>query len=198
MLDYILKNKEWMFSGIGVAIILLIINYFSQKKSTKTSKDIESIPSSVKQPEVFEVKQINSKGDDDTDTDKLSRSDNEQETYITKQSYITQEDARRITRELDEMPPLHIDDVTKNYIGFNVDWITEYFSAHKIKDDLIGVRVFIEASGTVRPIVIHFQVYLSEYKQFSILKSGDKIRVTGQIVKFEPYIIELSNVRVFF
>lgn len=201
MIDYILGNKEWIFSGIGITVLYLLyllIKHLFKKKSPITLKDIKSIPSSVKQSEVYEVKQLNFKGEGDSDTDKLRRSDNKQETHITKKSYMSQEDARRITKELNEMPPLHINDVAKNYTGFNIDWMTEYSTASIRKDDLIGVTVLMEAIGTIRPIVIHFEVNLSEYKQFSILKSGAKIRVTGQIVKFEPYIIELSNVVIFF
>jgi len=34
-MEWIMNNKEWIFSGIGVAIISLIIGLFLKKKSTK-------------------------------------------------------------------------------------------------------------------------------------------------------------------
>ena len=33
-MEWILVNKEWIFSGVGVFIIGLIVNYFNRKKSS--------------------------------------------------------------------------------------------------------------------------------------------------------------------
>jgi plastocyanin domain-containing protein len=38
LMEWILDNKEWIFSGIGVFIIGLIIAFFSRKKKNKSIK----------------------------------------------------------------------------------------------------------------------------------------------------------------
>ena len=101
MLDYILNNKEWLFSGIGVTVLgllFIIIRYFYKKKYLIIKKYVQ---------------------------------------YAT----ISQQDVYKIMQELEAMPPLHLDDVTKNYIGLNVDWLTKYSFANKKDDDLIRVSL---------------------------------------------------------
>lgn len=35
-MEWIIQNREWVFSGIGVAILLLVINLLQQKRRNKT------------------------------------------------------------------------------------------------------------------------------------------------------------------
>jgi len=180
MLDYILNNKEWIFSGIGVTIFIylipLLIRHLYKKKHPVNIKDKESISSNI------------------VTISNVTESESHE---IVQDSAMPQDDLIRIIKELKEMPPLHLDDVTKNYIGINVDWLTEYWSAYKKDDDLIRVSLEL-ISESFRPIEVRCEVKLSDYKQFSILKRNAKIRVIGKIAKFEPYYIELSNVKLFF
>jgi hypothetical protein len=173
LLDYILKNKEWIFSGIGVTVIVLlglVFKYLLRKKDVTNRKNVESIQNNSGESDISKIGQA---GD------------------------MAQEDVYRIIQELEGMPPLHIDDVTKNYIGLNVDWLTEYNSAYKKGGDLI--RVFLTLiTESNRPINVRCEVKLSEYKQFSILKRNAKVRVIGKIASFDSYDIELSNIKLFF
>ena len=45
MFDYILKNKEWIFSGIGVSAITIIFLVF--KNFWRKNQNIETIPNST-------------------------------------------------------------------------------------------------------------------------------------------------------
>jgi hypothetical protein len=98
---------------------------------------------------------------------------------------------------MEKMPPLHLDEVRKKYVGLNVDWFAEYSSAYKLNDDLIRVAL-TAITKSFRPISVWCEVRLSEYKQFSILKKKTKVRVIGTILKFGDYYFELSNVKLFF
>lgn len=40
-MDFILEHFEWIFSGIGVSIMGLLINHFSQKKRKKENLEID-------------------------------------------------------------------------------------------------------------------------------------------------------------
>lgn len=175
MLDYILKNKEWIFSGIGVTLLglfLFLMKHLVRKKSPIIREEIKNIAETSINPEPIN---------------------------IIRSSAMSQEDVDRIMKELDDTPPLHIDDITKNYVGFDVNWLTIYSSASKNNgNDLINVRLTIDLKHTLRPIIISCIVKLSEYRQFSILKSGAKVRIIGKIDKFDHYSINLSDVKLFF
>jgi hypothetical protein len=111
---------------------------------------------------------------------------------------MPQKDVFRIIKDLEEMPPLLVDDVTKTYIGLTVDWLTEYLSASKINDSLIEVRLLlILQERLIWPTNVMCEVDLSKYKQFSILKKGAKIRVNGTIVRFAMGYVKLSNVKLY-
>ena len=169
MLDYILKNKEWIFSGIGVstiALLFLCFKYFFRRNRSHTQNAADNTSNSES---ILEV------------------SDGE----------FPQEDVYRIMKELEKMPPLHVDDMRRNYVGLKVDWLTEYFSAYEKDDDLIRVNLTLLTKST-RPINVNCEVKLSEYKKFSILKRGAKVRVVGEIAKFESYSFDLSKVMLFF
>ena len=173
MLDYILKNKEWLFSGIGVTFIgllLLFIRYLFKKKTPRTKNDIERVTNNITKAKTNGIVHV---------------------------SAMSQEDVYRIIQELKEMPPLHIEDITKNYVGLNVDLLTEYFSAYQKDADLIRVQLFL-IGNSFNPVTVWCEVNLSEYKQFSILKKNAKIRVIGKIAKIDLYSVSLSNVKLFF
>ncbi|MEE9591685.1 MAG: hypothetical protein V3W26_04150 [Thermodesulfobacteriota bacterium] len=170
MLDYIVNNKEWIFSGIGISGVVLLFWIFMHFYRRKDLPYRENMPNNTSQTQPVNATQV---GD------------------------IPQEDVCRIVEELEETPPLHSDDARKNYVGLNVDWLTEYYSANKKNDDLIRVSLTV-VTESFRPISVHCEVNLSDYKQFSILKREAKIRVVGKIVKFESYFFELSDVRLYF
>jgi len=172
MIEYILDNKEWIFSGIGVSVLglLFLIFKYSFKKGSSSDKNIKSIPSNIPK---FETPNLAPTGD------------------------IAQEEVYKIMQEFESLPPLQLDDVKSHYRGLNVDWMTEYLSAYKKDDDLIRVSLEL-ITKSFRPIFVHCEVNLSEYKQFSILKKKAKIRVIGEIIAFETYSIELSNVKLAF
>lgn len=166
MFDYIINNKEQIFSGIGVSVvgvIFLVLKNFWHKNQKS-----EIIPSTTAGPHAPAIA-----------------------------SDIPQEDIYRIMKEVEEMPPLHLEDVRNNYVGLNVDWLTEYNSAYKRNDDLINVSL-IAKTKSFRPIFVHCEVRLSGYKQFSILKKEAKVRIIGTISKFDSYSFELSNVQLYF
>jgi hypothetical protein len=175
VLDYILNNKEWIFSSIGVSVIILLLGLafkycFRKNGGVIFRKDVESIRNNIGESEIPKIVE----GGD-----------------------MAQEDVYGIIQELERMPPLHLYDVTKKYIGLNVDWLTEYASAHKKDEDLIRVFLYL-ITKSFRPIYVFCEVNLSEYNQFSILKRNAKVRVIGKISHFDCYYIELSKVKLFF
>lgn len=172
MFEYILNNKEWIFSGIGVSILCLIFLFFKYflKKDRSQDKNLKIISRNIPDSE---------------------------KTKLNPTSDIAQEDVLKIMLEFESLPPLQLDDIRTHYRGLNVDWMTEYSSAYKKEDDIIRVSLDL-ITKSFRPITVWCEVKLSEYKQFSILKRKAKIRVIGKIIEFEPYHIELSVVNLVF
>lgn len=174
MLDYIMKNKEWIFSGIGVSIIAGL--FFAVKYVWQMNEKIKTVANTTGLPQPT-ANEIESQGVRSTD--------------------ILQDDISRIVLEVENMPPLQLDDVRKNYIGLYVDWMTKYSYAYKKNGDII--RVSLTAITTCfHPINVNCEVSLPEYRQFSILKRNAKVRIIGTISKFDNYSFELSNVTLFF
>ncbi len=172
MFEYILDNKEWIFSGIGVSILGLIFLFFKYflKKDISHEKNLEIISRNIP---------------------------NSETSNLAPNSDIAQEEVFKIMQDFESLPPLQLDDIRSHYRGLNVDWMSEYSSANKKDDDLIRVSLDL-ITKSFRPISVYCEVKLSEYKQFSILKRKAKIRVIGEVINFEPYHIELSNVKLIF
>jgi hypothetical protein len=172
LFEYILDNKEWIFSGIGVFILGLIFLFFKYflKKDRSQEKNIEIISRNIPNSEI---------------------------SNLAPTSDIAQEEVFKIIQDFESLPPLQLDDIRRHYRGLNVDWMTEYSSVYKKDDDVIRVSLHL-ITKSFRPISVHCEVKLSEYKQFSILKRKAKIRVTGKVIEFRPYSIELSDVKLVF
>jgi len=169
LIDYILKNKEWIFSGIGVstiALLFIIFKYFIHHKTPLTNKD-------------------------------KPKGTNVQSDSVIQSGDIPQNQVYRIIKEIEEMPPLQLDSIRKHYIGLNVDWLTEYYSAYKAENGLIKVYLTL-ITESFRPINVNCEVNFSEYKQFSIVKRGTKIKIIGEISKFEDYSFWIKNAKLFF
>ena len=49
MLEWILKNKEWIFSGIGIPIIVVIFKFI---KNFRKEKNINNIPITIKRQKI--------------------------------------------------------------------------------------------------------------------------------------------------
>ena len=41
-MNWIIENKEWLFSGAGVAILAALINYFWKKKANVKKPDLDN------------------------------------------------------------------------------------------------------------------------------------------------------------
>lgn len=70
MLDWIIKNTEWLFSGVGVRIIEVILTVFAAIAGwlfLKRSKDER------KKTSTYSVHQTNSGGGDNVGRDKITK-----------------------------------------------------------------------------------------------------------------------------
>lgn len=169
MIKYILNNKEWIFSGIGVLFFsgfIILIRYLIPKikKFFTPANDVIT---------------------EDSEIENNQKSD------------ISQFDVPSIMKSFDDVPPVQLEENLKKFVGLNINWTATYSSAYKKTEDSVRISLDLNVNS-FRPITLWCEVNLSEYNQLNILKKNTQIRIIGEIAKFEVYHIELSNVTLIF
>jgi len=159
MLKYFIENKEWLFSGIGVFILAVVIGIIkfilNRRKSNKLRKENftkEQIP--------FET--------DKGDTDALELPN------------IT---VKTIIDEILNAPPFQRDAVSENYKGIKVRWEGKLWNVGKV--DFSGKTVRVEFHPI--PENLHYSVLLrvniDRYPELRVAKRGSMIAAEGKIIR---------------
>jgi hypothetical protein len=179
VIDELLKNKEWIFSGVGVFILgfvgtLIWKRFFLQKESAVHSPPVLIVQIAEGSKALLENNAI------------ISQSP----THITAIAPIT---VQKITEAIDSAPPLQQNDIAKNYIGLHVRWEARLFSAEKGKNDL--VRLTLDFSDKTSELVT-CSVQLSEYRELGILPKGASITVIGKIKEVKRNPVSLEGVQL--
>ncbi|MEE9167464.1 MAG: hypothetical protein V3U24_08425 [Candidatus Neomarinimicrobiota bacterium] len=183
MIDWIIENKEWLFSGIGVlpvAVIMPKLITLIRKKLTQpeSKADLE-----------IQVPSLLSKTRAQDESYKAQDSQDESKPTILDRNELS---PGRILEVLENTPPLQHQDIIKHYIGMPVDWDVAFFSARKQKDGMIRLTLSHPEIGGI----ISCSVRLSEYKEIAVMKKGAKLRVTGTIADISDPCFDLSDVKL--
>ena len=176
MIDFILQNKEWLFSGVGVALIGGLIAFFWRK----SRKEIEKPPQVV----------VHLSGTSQT-------LDIEQEHPLAPTPIqVTFAD---IQKAIDDAIPLQKGQIKENYVGIWVEWDAYLASASKEDDDTVELLLLTNKRGTSAEIeIVKCKVSLNEYRVLGILPEGARIRVRGEIERVDWGSINLKDVKLFF
>jgi hypothetical protein len=173
MLNWIMNNKEWLFAGAGIILIVEIYKLFMNNLNKKESKvpvdasvqvNTHVSPNINVSPSIH----INLK---DVDLDPQNNA------ALKKANGQTSLTATEIGERLANLPPFQKEDALKHYIGLSVDWEMDFSSAKKNGEDL--VRVILNNSGKFS--FASFSVKLSEYPEIKVMLKAKKIRVQGKI-----------------
>lgn len=171
MIDWILENKEWIFSGIGIAILsgifVLIKKVFVKRKSPINSPEKTT---------------IQAHHNNETQTVHSERK--------TLRSTLT---PKAILEAVNAVPPLQRKDIAKHYSGIRVRWsgtVTDIEPLHIGPDVVIVLN-----SGKLAFRDIYFVVNPSEYKGLSLLDIGQRITVEGDIESVGTG-VKLMNVKL--
>jgi hypothetical protein len=178
MVQFILDNKEWIFSGIGVAILGGLIAILSRGLQKSRAKP----------PQVI----IHVSGTDQ------NNSEENKATEITPVSIkrISPIRFKDIKKAIDEAPPLQRDQVRKNFVGIKVEWDTYLKGATKQKDDMVHLGLRTEENFGLD--TIWCMVPLSQYRELGVLPEGTRIRIQGEIEDADSWDVTLKNVTLFF
>ena len=181
MIQFILDNKEWLFSGIGVTILILAITLI--KKAFRGKK--EQVPIEETQEIVIHLNPSS-----DTEITK-----NKELIPVDKISPIT---FSHIEEAITNAPPLQRDDVKKHFIGIKVEWETYLKAASKDDEGIVTLRLSPGTEIEDRLYTIRCKVAIEDYRELGILPEGTRIRINGEIVKADRWDVELTKVRLYF
>jgi len=177
MVDWVINNKEWIFSGIGISVpvaLITVVRYLRQRKS-QGSLSIESrFPVTV--PQEGQVSAP---------------------IAIERISPVT---PNELQVSIESATPLQKNAVAERYIGQRIEWDTELRSAEQ-EGSL--VRLLLSAvKGTDSqypyPVFVWCSVKLDEYPELAILLEKTHIRINGIITKVSSRTLSLDNARLTF
>ncbi len=166
MIDWLNKNKEWRFSGIGVrafGLISKIIFYFRGKAKLLRSPD-----------------------------DSFQRFDSDSPKLIQPTKTVKLEN---ILKELRKIPPLQLQERTKQYLGIRVKGFGTLSSLDKLKEGLVGITLHPKNSvGYIRTVF-----HRDQYPGIGSLEYGTEVEIEGKITDIENrYGIYLSEAKLKF
>lgn len=167
IIDYLVNNKEWMFSGIGVVVLGFVLTrlwprIFHRGEQRSGTVIVIQAGSSERSP--------------------LGEPRQQYAANITKVAAIT---LAEIVDALEKAPPLQREDVAKRYEGLIVQWETKLWNAEMIDDDNDDeVRLTLDF-GPGNTHLVYCNVKLSDYKELGVLPKGSPITVMGKISRVQ-------------
>ena len=180
--EYLDKNKEWLFSGIGVLFIGYLATHFRKRLFPQTAQNGNGGAVVIVQVSSQQLPQS-------TNIESLNQVT---PAHITKITTIT---LAEITKALENAPPLQNNELAKHYKGINVQWETKLFNAEKKEDD--NVRLSLDF-GPRDAHLVYCTVRLSDYRELGVLPKGAPITVMGRIREVERKSATLEDVQLFF
>ena len=175
IIDWILQNKEWLFSGVGVSVILIfwgVIRHKKESQNTKTQVVVHVHNADESTPSNYE---------------EVSPADIER---------ISPVNFEMIRKAIDTAPPFQRDDVQRKFIGINVEWDSYLNSANEDNDGY--VKLMLKTGKDIGTGFIFCKVLLSDYKELGILPENSKIRIHGEIEEADRNHVSLKNVKLMF
>lgn len=183
MIKFIISNKEWLFSGIGVVILLSIIAFIRKILFRKSYKKGEE-----KKPQEITIH-----------LNPSCESSKSGESNLVPFERISPLSYQQIEKAITEAPPLQRDNIKESFKGIKVAWDCYLRGASKVDNDTVSLRMWISNAPKEGPLcTIWCKVSLKDYGELNILPEGTKIRIQGEIAKADRFDIELVNVKLLF
>jgi hypothetical protein len=168
IISFLAKNKEWLFSGLGIFIVLGIISF--------VRKLIQAHKQKIRFNKTQALKIINKN----------------LPTLIlfppSVPSFPPTPD--EIIRAIEQAPILQRLDISKHYTGLKVNWESTLWHAIKISDDCVEVMLRV---GTP---IISFKLNPKNYPELGLLKEGVFLTVEGTIENIKGVIINRGEARI--
>jgi len=169
MIAFLANDYQWIFSGIGVAVILLVIQFVVWLIKDLASRQIT--PPTV-QPEADTPRQTHQ-----SSLQSQPQASAQIPPYIN--NYLT---PQAIIKEIRESPLLKQPEVAKKYEGQFVSWKGQIQSANIDGSKKVTGSILCDSTS------ILFEAPSQEQYKLMSVKMGDKIQITGKIHQAQSYI----------
>jgi hypothetical protein len=170
MIEFIIKNKEWLFSGIGVFLIagaFAILKLFLRRRQKASSMQSLSL----------------SEGSHGGDLNAMLTAN------VIGAERITPD---AIQTAFCSAPLLQRSEIARQYQGLRVQWKGNVFSVEM----LAWGKAKIEIKWQNSAFGIFFVLGSTKYKGLGILKRGDVLTVDGKIEQVSEFYISLTDAKL--
>ena len=174
-MNWIWENKTWLFSGLGVALVLGILRYIFKPSShgtTNQSSTIRDVANSSLMGSPIAT------GSNITQNVTIAGPSGAQ----ASPEFHSALSANEIIKQIKSLPPYQQWQAGKNYEGLKVSWPTSLLS---VKPD--GHVHMLYGDGLPRTASIIAGVNISENSRLKISHEDTKLQVTGTIESIEAY-----------
>lgn len=178
MIDYILANKEWIFSGVGVLIVGSLCGVAYRlliKRASPPQHGHVTIVQVANHNHVPAPSQVPAQSP----------------SPITRITPITMQE---IKDAISEAPPLQRADIIKHYEGITIQWETRLFNA--TANDKNNVRLALDFPTGIS--LVYCDVRLSDYSELGVLPRGAPISVIGRIKQVDATFVTLEDAQLLF
>ena len=177
-MNFLWENKEWLFSGIGVMVLLAIYRIYKairNRNRIKRNLTIENV-----NPDI---------------PNKSSRNTQNGESKAI--SLLKNTMPHEIIEAIDSLPLLQRRDAAKHYIGMTVSWRLPLSDISEEGCKPHFVSIYLSGrSETFSGTLVCFEVSREEYSGLGLLKKHDIIEVEGRINSVDSLSIFLSDAKI--
>ncbi len=174
MIDWLLTNKEWVFSGAGITVLVGLVAFFR----LLGKKQKPEIP-----PVVVRIEHVLLGGSQPG----LSTSTM---VAINRITLITPED---IKTSIETAPLLQSKAVANRYKGLRVEWETELIGAEEDKG-MVRLHLRVSCKKMLFPFFVWCDVKLADYPELSVLPKGACVKANGRIENATSDSVKLYDV----
>lgn len=193
---------EWIFSGIGVAVIGWIGAAVYRHSKSKSAPP-QPAPTSGSTVGMVVVNMGNATnpiinagtGSVEQGVSAVQPAEPTQPVSITRVAPIT---LKQIRQAIESAPPLQRPGVTRHYVGITVQWRTALVSATRGTNDPDDIRLLLKVKEDVISAHLTCHVRLSQYRELGILQEGAPITVSGRIRDIDGLFVGLEDAQLFF
>lgn len=170
MLDWLLKNKEWLFSGVGVTAIAAAFSILRYLRNRRSPPAAASTHASLSPALTATTKTLDE---------------------CTPAS-IALLSPQAIQAEFRAAPPLQERSLAARYVGQKVDWLTKLTEAHA-KEGVVELKL-LACEGSM--FDVSCTVELAAYRELAVLPRDALVRVAGVITRANAWHAALSDVKL--
>jgi hypothetical protein len=177
MLQWIADNKQWLFSGIGVTLILGIFYLVRRLFNRKTNVLLQS---TVAPPPA-----------EQTPLQSIVTPSLAEQTPVAPIRPVIRLDIAAIEKEIESRPPYQRKEVRQNYIGLRFEFTGQLNSADPLDNGQI--RIFLQKSPGQYPFVVG-EVAENKYPELKVMHQGTKLTVQGTLTEFSSHVVRLNDI----